>query len=42
MTEVGIRSTPVEDLYLILSAMDDMNGALSATPRPRASTSRSW
>ena len=30
MTEVGIRSTPVEDLYLILSAMDDINGALSA------------
>ena len=30
MTEVGIRSTPVEDLYLILSAMDDMNGALNA------------
>jgi len=30
MTEVGIRSTPAEDLYLILSAMDDMNGALNA------------
>ena len=29
MTEVGIRSTPFEDLYLILSAMDDPNGALS-------------
>lgn len=30
MTEVGIRSTPVEDLYLILSAVDDINGALNA------------
>ena len=30
MTEVGIRSTPVEDLYLILSALDDPNGALNA------------
>jgi cytochrome c-type biogenesis protein CcmF len=30
MTEVGIRSTPVEDLYLILSAIDDTNAALSA------------
>jgi cytochrome c-type biogenesis protein CcmF len=30
MTEVGIRSTPVEDLYLILSAVDDLNGALNA------------
>ena len=29
MTEVGIRSSPQEDLYLILSAVDDMNGALS-------------
>jgi cytochrome c biogenesis factor len=27
---VGIRSTPVEDLYLILSALDDPNGALNA------------
>ena len=30
MTEVGVRSTVQEDLYLILSAMDDINGALSA------------
>ncbi|HSG09544.1 MAG TPA: heme lyase CcmF/NrfE family subunit [Longimicrobiales bacterium] len=30
MTEVGIRSTPVEDLYIILSALDDPNGALNA------------
>ena len=30
MTEVGIRSTVREDLYLILSAMDDVDGALSA------------
>jgi cytochrome c-type biogenesis protein CcmF len=30
MTEVGIRSTPVEDLYLILSAVDDLGGALNA------------
>ncbi len=29
MTEVGIRSTPVEDLYIILSAIDNLNGALS-------------
>ncbi len=30
MTEVGIRSTPVEDLYLILSALDDTSSALNA------------
>ncbi len=30
MTEVGIRSTPFEDLYLILSALDDTNAALNA------------
>jgi cytochrome c-type biogenesis protein CcmF len=30
MTEVGIRSTPVEDLYIILSAVDDLGGALNA------------
>jgi cytochrome c-type biogenesis protein CcmF len=30
MTEVGIRSTAMEDLYLILSAVDDTRGALSA------------
>ncbi len=30
MTEVGIRQTAQEDLYLILSAMDDVNGALNA------------
>lgn len=30
MTEVGIRSTPMEDLYLILSAVDDTRGALGA------------
>ena len=29
MTEVGIHSTPQEDLYLILSAIDDLNGVLS-------------
>jgi cytochrome c-type biogenesis protein CcmF len=29
MTEVGIRSTPFEDLYLILAAVDDMQGALN-------------
>lgn len=29
MTEVGIRSSFVEDLYLILAAIDDLNGALS-------------
>lgn len=30
MTEVGIRSTPVEDLYLILSAVDNLNGAMTS------------
>jgi len=30
MTEVGIRSTALEDLYLILSALDDVNAAVSA------------
>jgi cytochrome c-type biogenesis protein CcmF len=30
MTEVGIRSTAYEDLYLILSAVDDLTGALNA------------
>ena len=29
-TEVGIRSAVYEDLYLILSAIDDPQGALSA------------
>jgi len=32
MTEVGIRSTAQEDLYLILSALDDLNGAVSNDP----------
>jgi len=30
MTEVGIRSSVREDLYLILSALDDMEGAVRA------------
>ncbi len=30
MTEVGIRSTPFEDLYLILSALDDTQAAVNA------------
>jgi cytochrome c-type biogenesis protein CcmF len=30
MTEVGIRSYPLEDLYLILSELDDMQGAVGA------------
>jgi len=30
MTEVGIRSTAAEDLYLILAAVDDLSGALNA------------
>jgi cytochrome c-type biogenesis protein CcmF len=30
MTEVGIRSTAYEDLYLILAAVDDLTGALNA------------
>jgi len=29
MTEVSIHTSPEEDLYLILSAVDDMNGVLS-------------
>ncbi len=32
ITEVGIRSTPVEDLYLILSAVDDLNAAINNDP----------
>ncbi len=32
MTEVGIRSTVQEDLYLILSALNDTNGALNNQP----------
>ncbi|MDX1493608.1 MAG: heme lyase CcmF/NrfE family subunit [Longimicrobiales bacterium] len=32
MTEVGIRSIIQEDLYLILSALNDPNGALRADP----------
>ena len=32
MTEVGIRSTAQEDLYLILSALDDLNGAVNSDP----------
>ena len=32
MTEVGIRSSVREDLYLILSALDDMEGAVRADP----------
>jgi cytochrome c-type biogenesis protein CcmF len=30
MTEVGIRMTPLEDLYLILSALDDPQAAINA------------
>jgi cytochrome c-type biogenesis protein CcmF len=30
MTEVGIRSTPAEDLYIILSAVDNLGSALGA------------
>jgi cytochrome c-type biogenesis protein CcmF len=30
MTEVGIKSYPLEDLYLILSELDDMQGAVGA------------
>jgi cytochrome c-type biogenesis protein CcmF len=32
MTEVGIHTTPEEDLYLILSALDNPNGALNNDP----------
>ena len=34
MTEVGIRSSFEEDLYLILSAIDDLEGALSLSDDP--------
>jgi cytochrome c-type biogenesis protein CcmF len=30
MTEVGVKSYPLEDLYLILSELDDIQGAVSA------------
>jgi len=33
MTEVGIRSTVLEDLYIILSAIDNPNGAFSEDGR---------
>jgi cytochrome c-type biogenesis protein CcmF len=32
MSEVGIRSTVGEDLYLIVSALDDTSGALQGNP----------
>jgi cytochrome c-type biogenesis protein CcmF len=32
MTEVGIRPTPLEDLYIILSAVDDLNAAVNNDP----------
>ncbi len=32
VTEVGIRSTPFEDLYLILAAVDDLEGTLGNAP----------
>lgn len=32
VTEVGIRSTALEDLYLILASVDDMRGVLSNDP----------
>ncbi len=38
MTEVGIRSTPWEDLYLILSAVDDIDGVLRNDPGAQAIT----
>ena len=33
MTEVGIRPTPVEDLYIILSAVDDLDAAVNNDPK---------
>ncbi len=33
MTEVGIRPTPLEDLYIILSAVDDLDAAVSNDPK---------
>jgi cytochrome c-type biogenesis protein CcmF len=32
-TEVGIRPTPLEDLYIILSAMDDIDAAVNNDPK---------
>ncbi|HSW30883.1 MAG TPA: heme lyase CcmF/NrfE family subunit [Longimicrobiales bacterium] len=33
MTEVGIRPTPLEDLYIILAAVDDLDAAVSNDPK---------
>jgi len=33
MTEVGIRPTPLEDLYIILSAVDDLDAAVNNDPK---------
>jgi len=38
MTEVGIRSTPWEDLYVILSAVDNVEGVLRNDPGAQAVT----
>ena len=32
ITEVGIRSTPVEDLYVILADVEDINGIVANDP----------
>jgi cytochrome c-type biogenesis protein CcmF len=33
MTEVGIRPTPLEDLYIILAAVDDLDAAVNNDPK---------
>ena len=38
VTEVGIRSTPFEDLYVILAAVDDMEGVLRNDPSAETAT----
>ncbi|MEX0979861.1 MAG: heme lyase CcmF/NrfE family subunit [Gemmatimonadota bacterium] len=38
VTEVGIRSTPVEDLYVILAAVDDMAGVVANDPGSQRAT----
>ncbi|MBI4540433.1 MAG: heme lyase CcmF/NrfE family subunit [Gemmatimonadetes bacterium] len=39
-TEVGIRSTPLEDLYLILAAVDDVQGVVQNDPKAQRATFR--
>jgi cytochrome c-type biogenesis protein CcmF len=39
-TEVGIRSTPLEDLYVILAGLEDMQGAADNDPDSQRATFR--